>query len=398
MPFFSHYGDIEDISDKLAIPALVFTIVTPLFIIARFWSRKVFAKRFGADDWVILASAVTTAFEVSFFSFPRLLSRLSLEITKPCTESCLTNSLSLSLSQLYFYAQIFYKINIGLTKISILLLYIKVFIQPWFRKTCWACVSVIIAFTVGTVFSSIFQCTPVQYAFNKKIPGGGHCLNLTAFWYANAVFNILSDVVIIALPIPVVSKLHSPIKTKIAVASVFTIGIFVCITSVLRFTTLNVATSHLDTPWTNIGSSMWTVIEINLGIICACMPTLWRPLSRIFPWVSSHLTNTKYGSGQSLGSQKPIPGGRRAAPTGGREVAGYWTKIGSSDEQLARDYGMYTSAEGERRATWDENMPTEEEEFSNTIRKTTQVSVRYCEGQNDPERGERDIELKRVGR
>ncbi|EER23655.1 hypothetical protein CPC735_050250 [Coccidioides posadasii C735 delta SOWgp] len=280
-------------------------------------------------------------------------------------------------------------------KISILLLYIKVFIQPWFRKTCWTCIGVIIAFTTGTVFSSIFQCTPVHYAFNKTTPGGGKCLNLTAFWYANAAFNILSDAVIIALPIPVIFKLHSPTRTKIAVSSVFAVGLFVCITSVLRFTTLNVATSHLDTPWTNIGSSMWTVIETNLGIICACMPTLWRPLSRFFPWLSSQLTN-KYGTGQSMASQGHASNKRRANPASAREVAGYWTKIESSDEQLARDYGVYSGAEGDRKGASEDSGRFADE---TAIRKTTQVSVRYCEDdiQDHPGHGELDIEMRRVG-
>jgi hypothetical protein len=58
MGLFADYGDVEDISYRLVYPALVFSIVTPVFIIARFWSRKVLTKSVGADDWVILASFV----------------------------------------------------------------------------------------------------------------------------------------------------------------------------------------------------------------------------------------------------------------------------------------------------------------------------------------------------
>lgn len=35
--------------------------------------------------------------------------------------------------------------------------------------------------------------------------------------------------------------------------------------------------------WQSIGSSMWTVIEYNLGITTACLPALRRPLASIFP-------------------------------------------------------------------------------------------------------------------
>lgn len=112
-----------------------------------------------------------------------------------------------------------------MTKISILLLYIRLFIQRWFLITCWTSVGIVVAFTVGTVMSSIFQCTPIEFAFNKTLPGGGHCLSLPAFWYANAAFNILSDLVLIGLPIPIIFKLQLPLKSKIALCGVFAVGI-----------------------------------------------------------------------------------------------------------------------------------------------------------------------------
>ncbi|KLJ10831.1 hypothetical protein EMPG_09845 [Blastomyces silverae] len=187
--------------------------------------------------------------------------------------------------KLYFFAQILYKVNIGLTKISILPLYIQVFVRPWFTTTCWACIGIVTAFTIGTCVSSVFQCSPVAYAFGKSIVGGGKRINTRAFWYANAVFNISTDFIIVGLPVPVIAKLQLPTGTKIALYGVFTVGMVVCVTSILRITTLDIAISHLDTSWTNIGSSMWTVIESNLDIICACLPPLWRPLSVAFPRV-----------------------------------------------------------------------------------------------------------------
>lgn len=196
-----------------------------------------------------------------------------------------------------------------MTKISILLLYTRLFIKRWFLITCWAWIGIISAFTIGTVVSSICQCTPVQYAFDKDL--GGTCIDMTAFWFANAAFNILTDLVIIVLPVPVISKLQLPLRSKIALCGVFAVGILyvlpapsislhktnpnsrsTCITSILRITTLDIATSHLDTTWNSIGSSMWTVIESNLGIICACLPALRRPLGLIFPYISGRVNRT----------------------------------------------------------------------------------------------------------
>ena len=53
---FNH-GDTPDRSSSLACPSLVFTVVTPLVVLARFLSRRVTGK-IGVDDWVILVSCV----------------------------------------------------------------------------------------------------------------------------------------------------------------------------------------------------------------------------------------------------------------------------------------------------------------------------------------------------
>ncbi|KAH1544943.1 hypothetical protein KXV92_003685 [Aspergillus fumigatus] len=348
MPLFSDYGDHPDSSARLSYPSLVFAIVTPLVVIARLLGRRFLSGRVGADDWTILVSC---AFAET----------VSIQMIIVCGwafgkhQNEMPKELVLRTLKLYFVAQILYKVNLGLTKISILLLYIRLFVHQWFLRTCWVWIAIIVSFTIGTVFSSIFQCTPVQWAFNKSLPDRGTCINMTAFWYANAAFNILTDLVLIALPIPVVLKLQLPPKSKIALCGIFAVGLFTCITSVLRITTLNVATNHLDTTWNSIGSSMWTVIESNLGIVCACLPALRRPLSFFFPRLFSRLHKS---------SAAPASHGNRSQPADAtpRKVEG-WSVLdeGGADATV--------SAEGQERMNPE----------ACVIRKTTRVVVRYDE-------------------
>lgn len=83
----------------------------------------------------------------------------------------------------------------------------------------------VVAFTVSMVTASILQCTPIGFAFDRRTRGGGICINFQAFWLSNAIFNILSDLVVIALPISVIRTLQLPIKIKIAICGVFAVGI-----------------------------------------------------------------------------------------------------------------------------------------------------------------------------
>lgn len=84
----------------------------------------------------------------------------------------------------------------------------------------------------------------MRKAWDHKVPGS--CINLTASWYANAAFSIVTDFIILLLPTPAISSLQLPRKTKIGLIAVFSVGIFVCVTSILRMMTLDVATKSPD--------------------------------------------------------------------------------------------------------------------------------------------------------
>jgi hypothetical protein len=50
-----------------------------------------------------------------------------------------------------------------------------------------------------------------------------------------------------------------------------------CAISLIRLSTLHRAINTKDPFWDNAPAAYWSVVELNCGIICACLPTL-RPL------------------------------------------------------------------------------------------------------------------------
>lgn len=128
-----------------------------------------------------------------------------------------------NMKQCFYISQIFYKISISLTKISILLLYLRLFIQKPFRIICWILIGIITGYMVATTFSTIFQCTPISRAWNEAI--AGTCINITKFWYANASFSIATDAIILFLPMPIIYSLRLPINQRMALMFVFALGI-----------------------------------------------------------------------------------------------------------------------------------------------------------------------------
>ena len=192
---------------------------------------------------------------------------------------------------MFYLDQIFYKFTINLTKLSILCLYLRIFSQPWFRRTCWSLVVLIFTYAVCSIIATVFQCTPIPRFRNKKLPGT--CINVTAFWYANAIFNIVTDVIILGSVPPVIWKLRLPRRQKWGLTVVFGLGGFVFATSILRMTTLDIASKSVDPTWGTLKSTMWTTIEASTAIVCACLPMVRTPIQRLVP----KLFPSHYGTG-----------------------------------------------------------------------------------------------------
>ena len=114
-----------------------------------------------------------------------------------------------------------YCASIGLTKIAILMQYQRVFTTPKFQIWCWSFIGLMVAYTVGTVAACIWICTPISKFWKG---GDGYCIDEFASWFSNAAINVVTDLMIIILPMTVVSKLKLARRQKILLMGVFAFG------------------------------------------------------------------------------------------------------------------------------------------------------------------------------
>ncbi len=68
----------------------------------------------------------------------------------------------------------------------------------------------------------------------------------------------------------------------------------VTIMSIVRLQALVEFAKSNNPTWDNFPVSLWSTIEINVGIMCTCMPTLRLMLVRVFPALSA---GSRYGRG-----------------------------------------------------------------------------------------------------
>lgn len=67
-------------------------------------------------------------------------------------------------------------------------------------------------------------CQPLEYNWNPTVPGG-HCGNTKVLWYITGVFNIVTDLVILLLPMPYLYGLDLAFYKKLALMCTFGIGL-----------------------------------------------------------------------------------------------------------------------------------------------------------------------------
>jgi hypothetical protein len=117
-----------------------------------------------------------------------------------------------------------YSIALFLVKVSILLLYLRLFPSPPFILACRTIAGIMAAFLVWTVFGFMFMCMPVSYFWDRAIENGS-CIDMRIVSFTNAPWNILTDFVLFTLPVKTLWKLDLPRRQKVGLVVLFTIGL-----------------------------------------------------------------------------------------------------------------------------------------------------------------------------
>lgn len=91
------------------------------------------------------------------------------------------------------------------------------------------------------------------------------------------------------------------------------------VVSILRLQSLVQFANSMNPTWDNLAVTLWSTVEINVGIICVCMPSLRVLLVRIFPKFLGTTRNTsaneyytqgshnRMGANVSVGRSKDLP-------------------------------------------------------------------------------------------
>ncbi|KAK3359040.1 major facilitator superfamily domain-containing protein [Lasiosphaeria hispida] len=292
-------------------------VLASVFVAARLVSRVGIVRRVTWDDYIIfLAWLFAFALCLSIdIGTNKGLGRHDRDIEiadKPALRMC------------EYVFSILYNPALMATKTSILVFYLRITknTQKILRLAAWGVLGIVnVAGTILT-FMNIFQCQPVDAAWDVNVRPPIRCIPLLTEFICSAPVNITTDLAIMALPIPVITGMRLPPRQKTILIITFALGFFVTVVDVVRIYYLQQAiafapTSASSDPGAMFGQSagfswnaslslMWSAVEVNIGITCACIPTLKPLIIRILPAMIVDPGGTRRANMQARGNP-PAP-------------------------------------------------------------------------------------------
>lgn len=114
----------------------------------------------------------------------------------------------------------------GIIKMSVLLLYRRLFVGALFNRYSLVLCVVIVPWSLSFLFAFAFQCrTDIANWWTSAATIKAYCDNTNAANLGFVISDVLTDVMILIIPVPVISKLRLSTANKIGLSGVFLLGL-----------------------------------------------------------------------------------------------------------------------------------------------------------------------------
>ncbi|RSH95859.1 hypothetical protein EHS25_000952 [Saitozyma podzolica] len=275
---------LNDRGPTVFIVTLVIISVATLFVVLRLISKWGVTHKANPDDYVVVVGWVfTVGLSVSIM--------IGTHVGLGSPDSAIKPEWFMPLKQCTYAFTVLYNPAIMATKTAILILYYRIAAAHLFlRYASLFTMAVINIAGIVLTFIYIFLCRPVNAAFSLV---DGTCIDIVALYLSSMPINVLTDLAILLLPLPILTSLRMEFRDKVILVATFIVGGFVTIVDVVRIVYLQEALKEellvnpsasitANTPPPNFTyhasfSLMWSVVEVSVGIMCCCVLVL-KPL------------------------------------------------------------------------------------------------------------------------
>ncbi|WWD18846.1 hypothetical protein CI109_103301 [Kwoniella shandongensis] len=281
---------LHDRSGAIFTVTLVTMILAVAFTVMRLISKGWIVRKVTLDDWfAVLGCLFSLVVSISIM--------VGAKNGLGKQDAAITPDMYGIMKRSTFILTVFYSPALMATKTAILILYIRMSAAHPILRYC-SIANMVVVNLAGAVSTLIiiFQCRPVHAAWSVQT---GQCIDVVTVYLSSAPINILTDLAILLLPLPILTGLRMERRTKIVLVTTFIVGGFVTIVDVIRIAYLQNAlkiegvdissspvTSHIrpvNFSYSVSFSLMWSAVEVSVGLMCCCVLVLKPLVMRIMP-------------------------------------------------------------------------------------------------------------------
>lgn len=123
-------------------------------------------------------------------------------------------------------SMITYIFTVTLVRISVLLLYRRIFEIGYFRRITTGLIAACVAWGLSICFANIFQCHSLTDAFKPEVVGAldGRCIDLQAMFYGTLGTGFTLDLIILILPLREIWCLQLERRQKYELTAILGMG------------------------------------------------------------------------------------------------------------------------------------------------------------------------------
>ncbi|KAJ5990781.1 hypothetical protein N7522_010988 [Penicillium canescens] len=195
-------------------------------------------------------------------------------------------------SKFAFAAHILLIIVLSLSKMSTILLVWKLSPSKSLRRSCAVTAGIVVGWSILAILSIAFQCElPDLWLYSPE-----RCAGEGALFYLIAVFNILTEIIIVVQPFLMMRNVQMAWQKRVKILCSFSLRLSIVGLGIAHLALLPSFVHSTDVSWDIV---IWETIGQTMmltAVVTACVPTLYH----IFAGLHSGLTTTQIPDGIGL--------------------------------------------------------------------------------------------------
>ncbi|KAH5282339.1 hypothetical protein HBI71_004250 [Parastagonospora nodorum] len=273
---------MRDESDKIRVTNIIIVVLAATCCALRIFHKCLTSglKGLDVDDYIVLGATILGIATVIIIDRGVIPNGIGKDVWAVPFENITRFSFWLYILTLTYF------LMVPTVKLALLFFFLRIFPKTWTRRLLWATVVFNVIYGIVFIIVGVFQCRPISYYWTQwddTSSTSGHCNNLNAIAWSNAIISIVIDIWMLALPLYEVYHLQLSWRRKICVSLMFLVGTFITVVSGLRLQSLVKFATSMNPTWDQAQIIHWSNIEMGVGVVCICMPSIRIMLVRLFP-------------------------------------------------------------------------------------------------------------------